>query len=51
VHRFDFSADLYGRHAEVEFRLKLRDERRFASFAELKAQIGRDAAAARSFLG
>lgn len=51
VHLFDFEGDLYGRHAEVEFRLKLRDERKFGSFEELKVQIGRDAVAAREFLG
>ncbi len=51
VHLFDLSADLYGRHAQVEFRLKLRDEQRFESFSALKAQIDRDAAAARAFLG
>jgi riboflavin kinase/FMN adenylyltransferase len=51
VHLFDFSGDLYGRHAEVEFRLKLRDERKFGSFDELKTQIRRDSLAARTYLG
>ncbi|MCB2262447.1 MAG: bifunctional riboflavin kinase/FAD synthetase [Candidatus Thiosymbion ectosymbiont of Robbea hypermnestra] len=51
VHLFDFAGDLYGRHLEVEFRRKLRDERKFGSFAELKAQIGRDAVTARELLG
>ena len=51
VHLFDFAGDLYGRHAEVEFRLKLRDEQKFASFDELKARIGLDAQAARHYLG
>lgn len=51
VHLFDFQGDLYGRHAEVEFRLKLRDEKKFGSFQELKTQIDRDAAAAREYLG
>jgi riboflavin kinase/FMN adenylyltransferase len=35
VHLFDFDRDIYGLHVEVEFRLKLREERRFASFDEL----------------
>jgi riboflavin kinase/FMN adenylyltransferase len=35
---------------EVEFRLKLREERRFESFDELRAQIARDATAARDYL-
>lgn len=51
VHLFDFSGDIYGRHAEVEFRLKLRDEKKFGSFEELKMQIDRDAVAAREYLG
>ncbi len=50
VHLFDFAGDLYGRHAEVEFRLKLRDEMKFASFDELKARIQLDARAAREYL-
>jgi riboflavin kinase/FMN adenylyltransferase len=50
VHLFDFSGNLYGRHAEVEFRLKLRDEKKFGSFEELKAQIDRDAVSAREYL-
>lgn len=51
VHLFDFSGDLYGRHAEVEFRVKLRDEMKFANFDELRARIARDAQAARDYLG
>lgn len=50
VHLFDFAGDIYGRHLEVEFRLKLRDERRFGSFEELRAQIAIDATTARQFL-
>jgi riboflavin kinase/FMN adenylyltransferase len=51
VHLFDLAHEIYGRQLEVEFRLKLRDEQRFDSFAALKAQIDRDAAAAREYLG
>ena len=51
VHLFDLDRDLYGAHLDVVFRLKLRDEQRFASFDALKTQIARDAAAARQFLG
>jgi riboflavin kinase/FMN adenylyltransferase len=50
VHLFDFDGDLYGAHLQVEFRLKLREEQRFASFDALKQQIARDAAAARHYL-
>jgi riboflavin kinase/FMN adenylyltransferase len=51
VHLFDFDADIYGAHLEVEFRLRLRGEQRFASLDQLKTQIARDAAAARAYLG
>ncbi len=50
VHLFDFSGDLYGRHAEVEFRLKLRDEMKFSSFEELRQQIDLDARTAKAYL-
>ncbi len=50
VHLFEFAGDLYGRHAEVEFRLKLRDERKLASIDELRARIEVDARAARDYL-
>jgi riboflavin kinase/FMN adenylyltransferase len=46
---FDFSGDLYGRRLTIEFVKKLRDEARFASLDELRAQIGRDCDAARDF--
>ncbi|MCB1774050.1 MAG: bifunctional riboflavin kinase/FAD synthetase [Gammaproteobacteria bacterium] len=51
VHLFDFDGDVYGRHLRVEFVHRIRDERRFASLDELKAQILRDATAARERLG
>ncbi|WP_087016370.1 bifunctional riboflavin kinase/FAD synthetase [Thaumasiovibrio subtropicus] len=50
VHLFDFQQDLYGQQIEVVLRLKLRDEIKFASFEELKAQIERDAQQARQWL-
>jgi riboflavin kinase/FMN adenylyltransferase len=51
VHLFDVDMDLYGCHVHVSFLRKLRDERRFDSFEELKAQIEADARAARDFFG
>ena len=39
THIFDFDGDLYGRNATVELMFFLRDERRFASAAELRAQV------------
>jgi riboflavin kinase/FMN adenylyltransferase len=50
VHLLDFSGDLYGQEIEVTFAAKLRDEQKFASLDDLKAQIARDIAGAqRSF--
>ena len=46
VHLLDFSGDLYGRELEITFAAKLRDEKKFASLDELKAQISRDVAEA-----
>ncbi len=51
VHIFDFDQDIYGRYIEVEFVMKLRDEKRFDSFDLLKAQIFKDAQQARTFFG
>ncbi len=50
AHLLDFDADLYGEELEIVFLEKLRDEFAFASTDELKAQIARDIAEARSRL-
>lgn len=50
VHLFDIEADLYGRYLDVEFCKRLRDEKKFASFDDLKQQIQRDAEQAWQFL-
>lgn len=42
VHLFDFDQDLYGKRLRVEFCDFLREERKFASFDELKEQIMKD---------
>jgi len=49
VHLFDFDRDIYGAHVQVSFLQKLRPERRFDSFAELRQQIMRDADQARAY--
>ena len=43
----DFEGDLYDHNIDVEFVRRLREERRFASLDELKAQIVKDVAAVR----
>jgi riboflavin kinase / FMN adenylyltransferase len=48
AHLFDFSANLYGEIVRIEFVARIRDERKFASVAELAAQIAYDAQRARS---
>jgi riboflavin kinase / FMN adenylyltransferase len=47
VHLLDTKAELYGRTLDVDFVERLRDTRRFESIDELRAQIARDAEAAR----
>jgi len=48
VHLFDFDREIYGEYVQVEFIKRLRDEKRFDSFPELKAQIALDATQART---
>ncbi len=40
---------IHGRHIQVVLRKKIRNEQRFASLDELKAQIARDELTAREF--
>jgi riboflavin kinase / FMN adenylyltransferase len=47
AHLLDFAGDLYGRQVRLDFVDRLRDEMRFASVEDLKAQVARDIAAAR----
>jgi len=42
AHLLDFSGDLYGRELEIEIGARLRDEKKFATAAELREQIKRD---------
>ena len=48
VHLLDVVADLYGRQLDVDFADRLRDVQRFDSIDALRAQIARDADAART---
>lgn len=42
VHLFNFAEDIYGQCIEVIFRKKLRNEQKFDSFQQLRAQIQQD---------
>ena len=48
AHLFDYAGDLYGQEIGVTLLAFLRAEEKFADFAALRAQIERDAAAARA---
>lgn len=50
THLFDFDRDIYGKYVEVHFKHKIRDEMRFSSLEELKAQIVKDVAEAKRIL-
>ena len=50
THLFDFDGDLYGKYLSVEMIQYIRPEAKFPSLADLIAQIGADAARARSIL-
>ena len=50
AHLFDFAGDLYGRHIQVEFVAKLRDELKFDGLPALTEQMHRDAEQARTLL-
>lgn len=50
AHLFDFHGDLYGRHIEIEFVAKLRDELKFPDLQSLTEQMHRDASEARRIL-
>lgn len=42
AHIFDFSGDIYGRHAAIELAAFLRPEQKFPSVEALREQLGRD---------
>lgn len=49
VHLFNFARDIYGAVIDVVFHHKLRDEKKFASLDELKAQLQTDISEAKTF--
>lgn len=50
VHAFDFDADVYGARVRVDFVERLRETRKFEGADALRAQLARDADAARNAL-
>jgi riboflavin kinase / FMN adenylyltransferase len=42
IYLFDFDKEIYGHYVEVHFKQKIRDEMRFQSIEQLKAQIEKD---------
>ncbi len=48
-HLFDFSGDLYGQRIDVQFKEKIRDEKRFNGLDELKAAIHQDIQLAKAY--
>jgi len=49
VHLFQFTKDIYGQHLTVTFCKKLRDEKKFDSFEDLKKQIEQDSQSAQDY--
>lgn len=49
VHLLDFNDDIYGCHLNVNFRYRVRSERRFEGLDALKAQIDRDIETTKNF--
>jgi riboflavin kinase / FMN adenylyltransferase len=49
VYLFDFKEDIYGRHVQVDFLHKLRDEQKYADLETLKRQIALDVANAKAY--
>ena len=50
THLFNFNREIYGHYVEVHFKQKIRDEVRFDSIEELKAQIEKDIIIAKQIL-
>jgi riboflavin kinase/FMN adenylyltransferase len=49
VFLFNFNQDIYGRHIQVSFLKKIRDEKKFDSLEELKEQIQKDVEHAQAY--
>jgi len=49
VHLFDFDREIYGAHVNIEFSQRIRAEKKFDSFEQLKQQIEHDVESAQAF--
>ncbi len=49
VHLFDWNGELYGRHLQVKFLRKIRDEEKYDGLDALRAAIARDVAQAKDY--
>lgn len=50
VHIFDFNQDIYSKRLEIEFKHKIRDEKKFKDLNLLKSQIQKDISMAKELL-
>ena len=50
VHLFDFNEDIYSKRIQVEFKYKIREEKKFKNLDMLKLQIQEDIITAKEFL-
>jgi riboflavin kinase/FMN adenylyltransferase len=50
VHLFDFSKVIYGERLDVEFKFKIREEKKFENLTFLKEQIEKDISLAKKLL-
>ena len=50
IHIFDFDSSVYGKRLTIEFKNKLRDEKKFDNIALLKEQILKDISKAKKIL-
>lgn len=51
AHLLDYTGNLYGKHLDMVFRHRLRDEQKFEGLEELKSAIENDEAACREYFG
>ena len=50
VHLFDFNKEIYGERLDIEFKFKIRDEKKFENLDFLKEQIQKDISLAKKLL-